>query len=133
MQERGHLLPFPQAPDGVELRHLRAFVAVAEELNFSRAADRLYVSQPALSRQIRGLEQLVGCPLLKRSTHQVELTVAGEALLERSRKLLSDVDEAVSAALAVGGEHLGRVARLLAPLSRLAAQDAGLQETRAAF
>jgi len=57
-----------RAPDGVELRHLRAFVAVAEELNFSRAADRLYVSQPALSRQIRGLEQLVGCQLLKRST-----------------------------------------------------------------
>jgi DNA-binding transcriptional LysR family regulator len=75
MQERGHLLPFPQAPDGVELRHLRAFVAVAEELNFSRAADRLYVSQPALSRQTRGLEQLVGCQLLRRSTHQVELTV----------------------------------------------------------
>ena len=68
VDERAHVLPFPQAPDGIELRHLRAFVAVAEELNFSRAADRLYVSQPALSRQIRSLEQLVGCQLLKRSS-----------------------------------------------------------------
>jgi monoterpene epsilon-lactone hydrolase len=136
MAQQGHLLPFPQAPDGVELRHLRAFVAVAEELNFSRAADRLYVSQPALSRQIRGLEQLVGCQLLKRSTHQVELTVAGEALLERSRKLLSDVDEAVSAALAVGGEHLARIARLLDPARGLITEQAmgnDLQDVREAF
>ena len=95
MDERGHVLPFPQAPDGIELRHLRAFVAVAEELNFGRAAERLYVSQPALSRQIRGLEQLVGCELLRRSTHSVELTLAGEALLDRSRQLLRDVDQAV--------------------------------------
>jgi epsilon-lactone hydrolase len=136
MEERGHLLPFPQAPDGVELRHLRAFVAVAEELNFSRAADRLFISQPALSRQIRGLEQLVGCQLLKRSTHQVELTVAGEALLERSRRLLNDVDAAVSAALAVGGEHLARIARLLDPARGLITEDAmttDLQEVRDAF
>ncbi len=131
--EQGHLLPFPQAPDGIELRHLRAFVAVAEELNFGRAAERLYISQPALSRQIRGLEQLVGCELLRRSTHRVELTLAGEALLERARTLLSDVDEAVSAALAVGGELLGRVARLLEPLASLVARDADLHETRAAF
>jgi epsilon-lactone hydrolase len=131
--EHGHLLPFPQAPDGIELRHLRAFVAVAEELNFGRAAERLYVSQPALSRQIRGLEQLVGCELLRRSTHRVELTLAGEALLERARKLLSDVDEAVSAAMAVGGELLGRIARLLEPLTGLVTQDADLVETRAAF
>ena len=69
------------APEAIELRHLRTFVAVAEELNFSRAAERLYYSQPALSRQIRALERLVGCPLLRRSTHRVELTLAGEALL----------------------------------------------------
>jgi acetyl esterase/lipase len=133
MPERGNLLPFPQAPDGIELRHLRAFVAVAEELNFGRAAERLYVSQPALSRQIRALEQLVGCELLRRSTHRVELTLAGEALLERARGLLREVDEAVSAALAVGGELVGRVARLLEPLSGLVTQDGGLHEARAAF
>src|SRR5438132_8254053 len=101
MQGRGHLLPFPQAPDGVEVRHLRAFVAVAEELNFSRAAERLYVSQPALSRQIRTLERIVGCDLLRRSTHSVELTLAGEALLDRARPVLAALDAAVAAAQSV--------------------------------
>ncbi len=133
MHESAGVLPFPQAPDGVELRHLRAFVAVAEELNFGRAAERLYVSQPALSRQIRGLERLVGCELLRRSTHSVELTLAGEALLDRSRKLLRDVDEAVAAALAVGGELLGRVARTLEPMRGMVASDPDLVKARAAF
>jgi acetyl esterase/lipase len=131
--ESGHLLPFPQAPDGIELRHLRAFVAVAEELNFGRAAERLYISQPALSRQIRALEQFVGCELLRRSTHRVELTIAGEALLDRARQLLLDVDEAVAEALAVGGELLGRAIKLLEPLSGLVAQEAGLHEARETF
>ena len=89
MSVSGEVLAFPQAPDGVEIRHLRAFVAVAEELNFGRAAARLYLSQPALSRQIRALERLLGCELLRRSTHRVELTVAGSALLDRARRLLA--------------------------------------------
>src|SRR5918998_2904183 len=109
--DSARVLAFPQAPDAIELRHLRAFVAVAEELNFGRAADRLHLSQSALSRQVRGLEQLLGCDLLRRSTHRVELTVAGEALLDRARKLLKDVDEAVSATQSVGGELATRVAR----------------------
>jgi monoterpene epsilon-lactone hydrolase len=133
MAQTASVLPFPQAPDGIELRHLRAFVAVAEELNFGRAADRLYVSQPALSRQIRGLEQLVGCELLSRTTHSVELTLAGEALLDRSRQLLRGVDEAVAAALSVGGELIGRVARALEPLRGMLASDRDLVETRATF
>ena len=127
------VLPFPQAPDGIEFRHLRAFVAVAEELNFGRAAERLYVSQPALSRQIRSLEQLVGCELLRRSTHSVELTLAGEALLDRSRRLLRDIDEAVAAALGVGGELLARIARTLEPMRGMLASDPDLVETRATF
>jgi epsilon-lactone hydrolase len=133
VEQPGTVLPFPRAPEGIELRHLRAFVAVAEELNFGRAAERLYVSQPALSRQIRGLEQLVGCELLRRSTHSVELTLAGEALLDRSRQLLRDVDQAVAAAIAVGGELLGRVARTLDPMRGLLASDPDLVRTRATF
>jgi acetyl esterase/lipase len=133
VDQPGTVLPFPRAPDGIELRHLRAFVAVAEELNFGRAAERLYISQPALSRQIRGLEQLVGCELLRRSTHSVELTLAGEALLDRSRQLLRDVDQAVVAALAVGGELLGRVARTLEPMRGLLATDPDLVRARATF
>src|SRR5579872_1328426 len=105
------VISLPQAPDAIELRHLRSFVAVADELNFGRAAARLYLSQPALSRQISGLERLVGCELLRRSTHRVELTLAGEALLGRARELLRGLDEAVSVTRSVGGELLARVAR----------------------
>ena len=133
MDKTASVLPFPQAPDGIEFRHLRAFVAVAEELNFGRAAERLYISQPALSRQIRSLEQLVGCELLRRSTHGVEQTLAGEALLDRARRLLSDIDEAVAAAMAVGGELLARIARTLEPLRGMLANDPDLVETRATF
>jgi acetyl esterase/lipase len=127
---KGRVLPLPPAPDGIELRHLRAFVAVAEELNFGRAASRLYLSQPALSRQIRSLERQVGCDLLRRSTHGVELTVAGDALLDRARELLHGVDDAVSATRAVGGEIAGRLARIWEPVSELATADTDLQELR---
>ena len=99
--ENAEVVSLPQAPAAIELRHL----------NFGRAASRLYLSQPALSRQIRSLERLVGCDLLRRSTHRVELTLAGEALLDRARGLLRDVDEAVSATRSVGGELLARIAR----------------------
>jgi epsilon-lactone hydrolase len=125
------VVSLPQAPDAIELRHLRAFVAVADELNFGRAAARLYLSQPALSRQIRALERLVGCDLLRRSTHRVELTIAGEALLERARTLLRDVDEAVSATRSVGGELLARIARHWESFAEVSPAD--LQELRAAY
>src|SRR5215813_5969646 len=91
-----NVVAFPQAAEAIELRHLRAFVAVAEELNFGRAAERLYITQPALSRQIRTLERLLGCTLLRRSTHRVELTLAGDALLERAHRLLADLDAAIA-------------------------------------
>jgi epsilon-lactone hydrolase len=122
-----------QAPDGVEVRHLRAFVAVAEELNFSRAAERLYLSQPALSRQIRMLERLVGCELLRRSTHRVELTVAGDALLDRARAVLAALDDAIAAAQSVGGEHAARVMRLWAPVLAVANRETSLHAMRDAF
>ena len=129
--ENAEVVSLPQAPDAIELRHLRAFVAVADELNFGRAAARLYLSQPALSRQIRSLERLVGCDLLRRSTHRVELTLAGEALLDRARGLLRDVDEAVSATRSVGGELLARIARHWETFAVV--NPADLQELRVAY
>ena len=128
-----NVVAFPQAPEAIELRHLRAFVAVAEELNFGRAAERLYITQPALSRQIRALEQLVGPELLRRSTHRVELTIAGEALLDRVRPVLREVDAAVSAVQSLGGELVERVARLWEPLVLAVAADADVQEQRVAY
>lgn len=130
-EETAEVVSLPQAPDAIELRHLRAFVAVADELNFGRAAARLYLSQPALSRQIRSLERLVGCDLLRRSTHRVELTLAGEALLDRARGLLREVDEAVSAARSVGGELLARISRHWESFAEVSPAD--LQELRIAF
>jgi monoterpene epsilon-lactone hydrolase len=132
-EDRGRVLAFPRAPDAIELRHLRSFVAVAEELNFGRAAEQLYLSQPALSRHIRALEQLLGCQLLRRSTHRVELTLAGESLLDRARKVLTDVDEAVSITQSIGDELDERGMRMWQNLAELAAQDASVDEMREAY
>jgi LysR family transcriptional regulator, benzoate and cis,cis-muconate-responsive activator of ben and cat genes len=90
----------------VELRHLRYFVAVAEELNFSRAAQRLHVSQPPLSRQIRDLETELNVTLLERTRQNVRLTSAGRITLLHARKLLRDSDLLRSEAqIAAGTEH----------------------------
>jgi DNA-binding transcriptional LysR family regulator len=80
----------------MELRHLQTLVAVAEEGGFSRAADRLRIAQSAVSRTIRDLERELGRPLFDRSTHHVELTVAGQLALDRARATLA-------AAHAIGG------------------------------
>jgi len=79
------------------LRDLRYFVAVAEELNFTRAAERLHISQPALSKQIRGLETTLRVQLFLRDRRQVSLTAAGEALLNVARSLLDRWDEGTAA------------------------------------
>ncbi|MBV9311610.1 MAG: LysR family transcriptional regulator [Solirubrobacterales bacterium] len=76
-----------------DLRRLQYFVAVAQERNFTRAAERLHVAQPALSRQMRLFEQELGVELLYRTTHEFELTEAGKFLLERGPALLSAADE----------------------------------------
>ncbi len=78
------------------LRDLRYFAAVAEELNFTRAAERLHLSQPALSKQIRGLEAALRAQLFRRDRRQVELTAAGSALLTVARGLLRDWDDGVA-------------------------------------
>ena len=80
----------------IELRQLRYFVAVAEELHFGRAAERLHISQSPLSRAIRELERDLGLVLFIRTTRRVELTPAGSLLLERSRRALAEIDGAIA-------------------------------------
>jgi DNA-binding transcriptional LysR family regulator len=86
----------------MELRHLRYFVAVAEELHFRRAAERLHVAQRAVSEQVRKLEQELGVKLFDRSQRSVELTVAGAALLEEARHVLRHAEVAKQAARNAG-------------------------------
>ncbi|MFD9909725.1 LysR family transcriptional regulator [Streptomyces sp. NPDC059063] len=87
----------PGAPRDMEPRLLRAFVAVAEELHFTRAAARLYVAQQALSRDVRRLERELGVGLFVRSTRQVALTADGERLLPYARRVLQAHDELAAA------------------------------------
>jgi len=82
----------------MELRHLRCFVAVAEDLNFRKAAQRLHVAQPALSRTIKHLEEEAGVTLLARDQRSVELTSAGRSLLGDARRLLQEAQSAVTRA-----------------------------------
>ena len=93
-------------PQGVELRHLRYFVAVADAGTFTHAAERMFIAQPTLSQQIRRLEEMVGTPLLQRGREGVRLTEAGSVLLEESRAVLSRVDHGVSRTRQAAG--LGR-------------------------
>ncbi|MEU6019637.1 LysR substrate-binding domain-containing protein [Streptomyces sp. NPDC047515] len=93
----------------MELRHLSAFVAVAEELHFGRAAKRLQMAQPPLSQQIRQLEKELGVQLFERNTRSVRLTSAGESFLQPVRTVLDDLDTAVRAAKAAGRGEYGRV------------------------
>src|SRR5215813_12514971 len=93
----------------VELRHLRYFVAVGEEEHFGRAAERLHVVQPALTRQIRQLEEEIGCALFQRLTRGVRLTEAGKSFLEEARRLLADLGRSVDRTRLVAQGKVGRL------------------------
>ena len=93
----------------MDLRQLRYLVALAEELNFTRAAAAEHVAQPALSQQIRRLEDEVGIALVERTTRRVSLTEAGELLVVRARRILSELETAREEMDALRGVDVGQV------------------------
>jgi LysR family transcriptional regulator, transcription activator of glutamate synthase operon len=93
----------------MELRQLRYLVALAEEANFTRAAAREHIAQPALSQQIKRLEDEVGVPLVERSTRHVRITHAGQVLTARARRILAEVEAAQAELLGIRGLESGRV------------------------
>lgn len=93
----------------IELRHLRYFIAVAEELHFGRAAERLRISQPPLSQQIQALEEMVGARLLARNNRNVSLTQAGEMFLKEAYQVLDQVGRAAEKAARLDRGELGEM------------------------
>ncbi|HEY6493550.1 MAG TPA: LysR family transcriptional regulator [Trebonia sp.] len=91
----------------VELRHLRAFVAVATSRSFTRAAEQLFITQPALTRTIRQLESMLGADLVDRNTHPVSLTQAGEEFLPYASRILAHLEAGVSIVRKQAGVRLG--------------------------
>lgn len=94
----------------IELRHLRYFLATAEELNYGRAAERLDIAQPGLSQQIKSLENIIGTPLLDRTRRGVRLTLAGELFAVEARKTLAHAERALTAAQTAGRGEVGSIA-----------------------
>ncbi|MDX2230814.1 MAG: LysR family transcriptional regulator [Leptolyngbyaceae cyanobacterium bins.349] len=94
----------------MELRHLHYFIAVAEELNFSRAANRLHMAQPPLSQQIRQFEDELGFSLFHRTKRKVELTDAGQVFLEQARQVLQNLEQAVHIAQQASRGEVGQLA-----------------------
>jgi DNA-binding transcriptional LysR family regulator len=109
--------PTPGTPahQGLELRHLRYLVAVADAGTFTHAAERMFIAQPTLSQQIRRLEEMVGTPLLRRRRDGVQLTEAGSVLLEESRTVLSLLDHGVTRSRQAAGLGRPRLRFVLPP------------------
>lgn len=93
----------------IELRHLRYFIAVAEELNFSRAAERLHISQPPLSQQIQALEAELGLQLFERKKRPLQLTTAGQVFLTETRLVFLQLEQAITSAQKVSRGEIGRL------------------------
>jgi len=115
----------------VELRHLRCFIAVAEELHFARAAARLHIEQSPLSRIIKELEYRLGVQLFERTTRSTHLTWAGKVLLEEARRVFAVVDQAKASVKSAAAGYQGRVRVALSdgiPQTRLSALLAQCRE-----
>src|SRR5271170_6933950 len=117
----------------IELRHLRYFVAVAEELHFSRAARRLHLAQPPLSQQIRKLEELLGYPLFDRTSRSVSLTAAGQIFLERAQRTLRNVQRDIDETRSIGRGEVGSLHVGFVGSAMLTALPAVFRQYRAAY
>ncbi|ULR29147.1 LysR family transcriptional regulator [Dickeya fangzhongdai] len=93
----------------IELRHLRYFIAVAEELHFGRAAEKLHISQPPLSQQIQALEEQIGAQLLERNNRNVRLTQAGELFLKEAWAIINQVNQAAERAARIQRGEIGEL------------------------
>ncbi len=121
----------------MELRHLKYFITVAEELHFGRAAKRLHIAQPPLSQQIRQLEEELGARLLERTSRKVGLTPEGELFLDEARKILAGLDRAVErvqgmaqgeeGSLAVAFVGPGSLSRLPEAIREFRAENPGIR------
>ena len=91
----------------MEIRHLRYFCILAEQLHFTKAALLLNIAQPSLSQQIKQLEEVIGTQLVERMNRRVQLTAAGEAFLARATRILEQVDKAAREAAQIGQGEAG--------------------------
>ncbi|MBL8239900.1 MAG: LysR family transcriptional regulator [Bryobacterales bacterium] len=115
---------------GIELSHLRYFVVLAEELHFGRAAGRLHMAQPPLTRQIQLLERRLECVLFERSSRSTRLSAAGELLLQRARAILAEADSTFQTLRSAGRGEEGHLAVATAPSLMLGALPRVIQAYR---
>src|SRR5690349_10318065 len=116
-----------------ELRHLHAFIAIAEELHFGRAARRLHMTQPPLSQSLRQLEAGLGTLLLRRTTRSVELTAAGKVFLARARTVLREAQDAAQAARRAASGEEGRLVIGFVPSAAFALLPRMIRAYRASY